>query len=211
MGSFVFKKATNGYMFNLYAANHMIIATSQIYTANAVCKRGALSVIRNAVIAEIEDQTEPDFETLKNPKFELYKDAGGRYRFRLRATNGEKILASQGYSSKANCLKGIHSVKINAADPRFYMDDGETVVELNVGVVRGSVESPAVDSAEMELFTEKPLGASKKQGSKIAPRSELRRFDAAAIASSDPAKNAAVTSTKKEKKKGFFARLFKGK
>lgn len=50
-------------------------------------------------------------------KFELYKDKGGEYRFRLKAGNGEVIaLASEGYSSKASALKGIESVRKNAPE-----------------------------------------------------------------------------------------------
>ncbi|MBM3121205.1 MAG: DUF1508 domain-containing protein [Chloroflexi bacterium] len=44
-------------------------------------------------------------------KFEVYKDRAGKYRWRLRATNGEIIASSEGYSSKAACLGGIASVK----------------------------------------------------------------------------------------------------
>jgi uncharacterized protein len=47
-------------------------------------------------------------------KFEVYKDAKGKFRFRLRAPNGEIIASSEGYSSKSACLKGIESVKQNA-------------------------------------------------------------------------------------------------
>lgn len=57
---------------------------------------------------------------MKNPKFEVYKDKKGEFRFRLNAKNGQAILASEGYSSKAGCLNGIESVKKNAAsDARF--------------------------------------------------------------------------------------------
>ncbi len=52
-------------------------------------------------------------------KYELYKDAGDKYRFRLKASNGQVIAASQGYESKASALAGIESVKANA--------DSETV------------------------------------------------------------------------------------
>jgi len=48
-------------------------------------------------------------------KFELFKDASGEFRFRLKAANGEIIAASQGYSSKAAARHGIESVKTNAA------------------------------------------------------------------------------------------------
>ena len=49
-------------------------------------------------------------------KFEVYTDAAGEYRFRLKAGNGENILASEGYSSKDGCMNGIESVKKNSQD-----------------------------------------------------------------------------------------------
>ena len=48
-------------------------------------------------------------------KFEIYKDAAGKFRFRLRAPNGEIIATGEAYSSKDGCQKGIESVKTNAA------------------------------------------------------------------------------------------------
>ncbi|MDT2006542.1 YegP family protein (plasmid) [Rhodococcus opacus] len=48
-------------------------------------------------------------------KFELFKDAGGKFRFHLKAANGEIIAASQGYTSKAAAQNGIASIKDNAA------------------------------------------------------------------------------------------------
>ena len=42
--------------------------------------------------------------------FEVYEDAGGKHRFRLKASNGQVIASSQGYESKAACLNGIRSV-----------------------------------------------------------------------------------------------------
>ena len=44
-------------------------------------------------------------------KFEVYTDKGGKYRFRLKAGNGQTILASQGYASKSGCENGIDSVR----------------------------------------------------------------------------------------------------
>lgn len=49
-------------------------------------------------------------------KFELYQDARGEYRFRLKAGNGETIAVSEGYASKAAATNGIESVRRNAAD-----------------------------------------------------------------------------------------------
>lgn len=51
---------------------------------------------------------------MAEPKFEVYKDAKGEYRFRLIAPNGEIIAVGEGYVDKAGCLNGIASVKLNA-------------------------------------------------------------------------------------------------
>ena len=56
------------------------------------------------------------FETVKNPKFEVYTDKGGEFRFRLKAKNGQIIAVSEGYKAKASCLNGIESVKKNAPE-----------------------------------------------------------------------------------------------
>lgn len=53
-------------------------------------------------------------------KFELYKDKAGEFRFRLKATNGQIILASEGYTAKANCSNGIESVKKHAPTDSNY-------------------------------------------------------------------------------------------
>ncbi|MAT90254.1 YegP family protein [Marixanthomonas ophiurae] len=53
-------------------------------------------------------------------KFEIYKDAKSEHRFRLKAGNGQNILASEGYSSKAGCENGIESVRKNSQDDSRY-------------------------------------------------------------------------------------------
>jgi len=49
-------------------------------------------------------------------KFELYTDAAGKFRFRLKAGNGQIIAVGEAYESKASALNGIESVKKNATD-----------------------------------------------------------------------------------------------
>lgn len=59
-------------------------------------------------------------ETEMAGKFEIYKDSAGEFRFRLKASNGQKILASEGYGSRASCDNGIESVRENApSDSRY--------------------------------------------------------------------------------------------
>ena len=53
-------------------------------------------------------------------KFELYKDKADEFRFRLKAANGQNILASEGYSAKSSCLNGIESVRTNAPNDSNY-------------------------------------------------------------------------------------------
>ena len=115
MGKYVIKQTKAGaYRFSLKAGNGEIIGTSENYTQLKTCENGIASVTKNAPAAAIEDQTVEGFAKEKHPKFEIYLDKGGEFRFRLKAGNGEIILASEGYKSKAGCKNGIESVKKNA-------------------------------------------------------------------------------------------------
>lgn len=116
MGKFVVKATETGFVFNLKAGNGEVIATSEIYTTEAACMKGVESVRKNAADAKLEDQTVAEVAAVTNPKFELYTDKAGEFRFRLKARNGEIIAVSEGYKAKASCLNGIDSVRRNAPD-----------------------------------------------------------------------------------------------
>ena len=73
-------------------------------------------MINNAPIANLEDQTVEDFNVEKNPKFEIYNDKAGEFRFRLKAKNGEIIATSEGYKTMDSCKNGVESVRKNAAN-----------------------------------------------------------------------------------------------
>lgn len=114
MAEFVIKKAKSGVMFNLKASNKEIVATSQVYKSTDSCRRGIKSVIRNAK-APIEDQTAKEVKKLPNPKYEVYKDKKGEFRFRLKAGNAQIIAVGEGYKSMASCKAGIASIAKSAA------------------------------------------------------------------------------------------------
>lgn len=116
MGKFIIKKTNTSIKFDLKAGNGEVIATSEVYNSEASCRNGIESVKKNAPIAGVENQTVEGFEKVKHPKFEVYLDKAGEYRFRLKATNGEIIAVSEGYTSLAGCENGIESVKKNAPD-----------------------------------------------------------------------------------------------
>ena len=116
MGKFVVRTVNSGIKFDLKAGNGEVIATSEVYESKVACLNGIESVKKNAAAANVEDQTVENFETVVHPKFEMYKDKAGEYRFRLKARNGEVIAVSEGYASKAGCENGIASVKKNAPE-----------------------------------------------------------------------------------------------
>lgn len=122
MSKFVIKTVKNGLMFNLKAGNGEIIATSELYSSEAACRKGIESVKKNSVVAKLEDRTAAEFAVVANPKFELYVDKAGEFRFRLKAKNGEIIAVSEGYKAKASCLNGIESVRKNAPDADIVKD-----------------------------------------------------------------------------------------
>lgn len=120
MGKFVIKETKTGFHFNLVASNGQVIGSSQTYKNLDSCKHGCEAVV-NACVGEVEDQTVENVVEVKHPKFEVYTDKAGEFRFRLKARNGENILASEGYTAKASCMNGIESVKKNAPEAPVVM------------------------------------------------------------------------------------------
>ena len=109
---------SSGIKFDLIAGNGQIIATSEVYETLAACRNGIRSVQKNAC-AKVEDQTQPGYKRLTNPKYEIYSDKSGHFRFRLKARNGAIIAVSEGYTSHAACENGITSVQLNAPEAKI--------------------------------------------------------------------------------------------
>jgi uncharacterized protein YegP (UPF0339 family) len=71
-------------------------------------------------------------------KFELYKDKAGQKRFRLKASNGEVILSSEGYRAKAGCANGIESVRKNCARPERFVKTNTSSGKYRFNLVAGN-------------------------------------------------------------------------
>ena len=117
-GYMIVKPSSDGkFVYTVVAANKEVIAKSaQTYASVANCKSAIKSVAKIASTVPIDDMTllDRDPEEFKYPKFELYKDKGEKFRFRLCASNGQNILTcTQGYTTKPACKKGIASVIAN--------------------------------------------------------------------------------------------------
>ena len=125
MGKFVIREVKSGIKFDLKAGNGEVIATSEVYNSMESCKNGVASVQKNAPVAAVENQTVEGYAVEKHPKFEVYKDKAGEFRFRLKATNGQIIAVGQGYKALAGCMNGIESVKKNAADSTVVVEENK--------------------------------------------------------------------------------------
>ncbi|MBE6470693.1 MAG: DUF1508 domain-containing protein [Coriobacteriaceae bacterium] len=123
MGKFSIKTTEKGCRFNLVAGNGEVIASSQVYKSLRSCKGGIASVQACAPIANIEDQTKEGWEAAKCPKFQVYLDKAGEFRFRLLAKNGQNICHGEGYTRRQGCMNGIESVRKNAADAPIVMEE----------------------------------------------------------------------------------------
>ena len=111
-GRFDIKRTKDGrFVFNLYSANKVLIATSQTYSSSQSAMAGVKSVMANAARAEIEDTTLKTPRPTSFPKWEVYLDRAGEYRYRLYATNGQCVVHSKmGYPHKPSCKRAIQSI-----------------------------------------------------------------------------------------------------
>ena len=115
MGSFWMKITEAGASFRLKDENGQIVGKSKIYKTETSCLNGVASM-RRCYGGGIEDHTVPEPPRVKHPKYEIYQDEAGEYRFLLRARNGESILDSErSYPDKEACIAGIESVRRNVS------------------------------------------------------------------------------------------------
>ena len=111
---FIVNKTNTGYNFLLIATNGQPVGHSQVYASLKSAQAGIEAVRKASAANVIEDTTKEGFEEQTNPKFVVYTDKKGEFRFSLQARNGEKILASEGYTTLKACLNGCASVVKNA-------------------------------------------------------------------------------------------------
>ena len=122
MGKFIVKITKAGFRFNLLATNGQVIAASETYSTEDACLNGIESV-RSSCLGAIENQTVENFEVQTHPKFEVYQDKAGEFRFRLKARNGQIVAVGEGYKQLASCLNGIDSIKRNAPDAEVIKEE----------------------------------------------------------------------------------------
>ena len=113
-GKFIIMKIKkNGYTFKLKAGNGEIIAVSDLYSNVDSCKIG-VEKVKKYSLSHIEDQTVKNYDVMVCPKYEVYREKDGLFRFRLVDEQGFSIATGEGYTAKASCLNGITSIGRNA-------------------------------------------------------------------------------------------------
>lgn len=102
----LFTGSDSQYYLRLKAGNGEIIGASEGYASKQGAGNGIQSVKTNAPY---------------DSRYTVFQGKDGRYYFNLKATNGEIILQSQGYSVRSSAEMGKDSVKQNA--PTASVDD----------------------------------------------------------------------------------------
>jgi len=105
----IYKDAAGKFRFRLRAQNGEIVAVSEAYEAHANSTKGIKSIQKNCN-SGVEDLT-VEGERIPNPKYQVLSDEGGKFRFHLKASNGEIIAQSESYESKEGCLNGIEVLR----------------------------------------------------------------------------------------------------
>ena len=102
MGKLVSRAVASGVKFDLRAGNGEVIATSEVYDSRKIATAG-----------KVDDLTAGE-KPMTNPKFEVYEDKRGGFRFRMKSRNGQIVAVSEGYTTLQACLDGVESVCKNA-------------------------------------------------------------------------------------------------
>ena len=112
---FVVKNTNTGVKFDLFRAKEdNAFVSSEVYTTRKTCLNGIESVKKNAAAAPVEDQTVENYAAEKCPKFEVYEDKAGKYRFRLKARNGQIVAHSDPFETAELAKEAVEDVKKGA-------------------------------------------------------------------------------------------------
>ncbi len=160
----IYKDTAGKYRFRLRADNNKIIAVGEAYEQYASCMNGIKSIQKNSK-APIEDTT-VEGQRFSNPKFQVYKDNSGKFRFHLYARNGGIIAdSSEGYETKDACFNGINVVgQSDTAEIKDLTESDETVA---------SDAEDASSTMSAETKTPQSTGMSKNEVNKMDREDEI--------------------------------------
>ncbi len=106
----IYKDAAGKFRFRLLNNEGKIVAVGEAYEQHASCLNGIKSIQKNCN-SDVEDSTVENAPKLTNPKYQIFKDTAGEFRFHLKASNGEIIAESKGYGAKEECQRVLDAVR----------------------------------------------------------------------------------------------------
>ena len=177
---FIVNKTNTGYNFLLIATNGQPVGHSQVYASLKSAQAGVEAVRKASAANVIEDTTKEGYEEQTNPKFVIYVDKAGEFRFSLQARNGEKILASEGYTTLAACKNGCASVVKNAAVADVELPEGEEAPVKEEKAPKAEVKeekpakAPKAEAKEEKKVEEAPKAEVKEEVKEAAPKAEVK-------------------------------------
>lgn len=158
----VYKDVSGKFRFRLRAGNNQIVAVGEAYKQRSSCINGIRSIQKNCN-SEIEDLT-LEGPKVPNPKYQIYKDTADKFRFRLKAANGEIIAEGEGYESKEGCLNGINVVKSSCEAEIEDLSAPKEPIKENVTPIK----TEETDLSQ-KVETETPLGYETGKESEVPP------------------------------------------
>ena len=100
MSLYAIRKTETGYKFDVFTDDKVKLATSEVYKTTAAASTGLANYITSAEIANVSDPDEKGYKKVKFPRYEIFKDNEGKYRFRLRGKNGAILASSPAFAGK---------------------------------------------------------------------------------------------------------------
>ena len=147
----IYKDVAGKFRFRLLAENNRIVAVGEAYEQHSSCLIGVKSVMKNYG-SDVEDTT-VEGKKIPNPKYQVFKDKAGEFRFHLKASNGETIATSEGYETKESCLDGINAVKRigNAEIQDLTVNDKPIKEDSSSKEIEASTVSPILSKEKIEV------------------------------------------------------------
>jgi uncharacterized protein YegP (UPF0339 family) len=105
----VYRDVAGKFRFRLKTAEDRIVVVSEAYEQHTSALNGVKSIQNNCTVA-IEDLT-VEGPRINFPKYQIFKDKASEFRFRLTASNGQIIGASEAYETKEACQNGIKTMQ----------------------------------------------------------------------------------------------------
>ena len=180
---FVVKKTNTGYNFLLVATNGQPVGSSQVYASLKSAQAGVEAVKKASAANVIEDTTAKEVEEQKNPKFVIYTDKAGLFRFRLQSSNGQNVLASEGYTTLAACKNGCASVVKNAAAAEVELpseEETEAPAKEEKAPAKKAAAPKAKAEPKAEAKAEEKVEEKKEAPKAEAPKAEVKEAPKAA-------------------------------